>query len=91
MHPGEVHSNIGQNNGPLYRWFKQWIINRFLKKTDVSGESLYYLASEPSLSTTTGQYFNLTNPTEVAEHALKDNRSKKIFDWTLHKLEFMKD
>ena len=86
MHPGEVHSNIGQNNGPLYRWFKQWIINRFLKKTDVSGESLYYLASEPSLSKTTGQYFNLTTLTDVANHAEKSERSKHVYEWSLTKL-----
>ena len=30
MHPGSVHSGIGQNNGPLYRWFKKLVIDRTL-------------------------------------------------------------
>jgi NAD(P)-dependent dehydrogenase (short-subunit alcohol dehydrogenase family) len=88
MHPGEVQSNIGQNNGPLYRWFKRLLIDRFLKKNDVSGESLYYLASDPSLSTTTGQYFNLTTLTDPAKHALKSEKSKQVFEWSIQCLDF---
>jgi NAD(P)-dependent dehydrogenase (short-subunit alcohol dehydrogenase family) len=91
MHPGEVQSNIGQNNGPLYRWFKQWIINRFLKKTDLSGEALYYLSADPRLSSTTGQYFNLTSMTEVAPHAAKTTKSQYVFQWSLKVLKFKQD
>lgn len=60
MHPGTVGTNIGGNNGPLYRGMMAFN-KRFLYKSPViSGEALYYLAAAPELKETTGRYFYLT-------------------------------
>jgi len=70
MHPGAVRSNIGSNNGPLYRWFKDTILSRTLKDPAIAGQAIHYLATAPELADTTGQYFNLTHPEKPAPHAL---------------------
>jgi hypothetical protein len=80
MHPGAVQSEIGLNNGWLYRTFKKLIINRMLKRVENSAEALYYLAAEPSIQSIYGQYFYLTHPTMPAKHASKGKISTKILN-----------
>lgn len=82
MHPGAVQSEIGLNNGWLYRSFKKLIINRLLKKVENSAEALYYLAADPSVKETSGQYFYLTHPTMPAKHAIANSLSKKVLAWS---------
>ena len=80
MHPGEVQSNIGLNNGWLYRTFKKFFINLMLKNVSRSSDALYYLASEPSLHSTYGQYFYLTHPATPANHAQKNQESLNVLN-----------
>jgi retinol dehydrogenase 13 len=82
MHPGAVHSNIGQNNGWLYRLFKKLVINRLLIKVEVSAEALYALASDPLLNQTSGKYFHLTSESLPATHALPSKYAKQVLTWT---------
>lgn len=82
MHPGAVHSNIGQNNGWLYRLFKKVVIDRMLIKVDVSAEALYALASDPSLNQSNGKYYHLTTETEPAPHALPSAYAQEVLTWT---------
>jgi len=42
MHPGAVRTNIGNNNGRLYRWFLHHVTWHFLKDPIISGQALYY-------------------------------------------------
>lgn len=70
MHPGAVRSNIGGNNGPLYRWYKDKILERTLGDPAVSGRAIHYLASAPELQSVSGRYFHLTHPERPAPHAL---------------------
>jgi len=39
MHPGAVKTNIGNNNGLLYRWYSRNIIWPFLNDPVISGDS----------------------------------------------------
>jgi len=78
IHPGAVQSEIGLNNGFLYRLFKKVVINRMLKKVDDSSEAIYYLATEPSIEKISGQYFYLTHPTTPSKHALKSKASSEV-------------
>lgn len=78
MHPGDVKTNIGQNNGPLYRLFSKLIIHRLLKDPKVSGESIYYLIADPSMQDVSGKYYNLTHATNPAKHALDRELSKQV-------------
>lgn len=70
MHPGGVKTNIGSNNGWLYRTWLHTVVWHTLKDPAISGEALYYLASAPELSSTSGRYFNLTIDEKPMPHAL---------------------
>ncbi len=83
MHPGAVKSNIGSNNGPVYRWFKDKVISRTLGDPVVSGQAIHYLATAPELEETSGQYFNLTHPEKPAPHALDREVGRLVWDESL--------
>jgi hypothetical protein len=87
MHPGAVQSDIGLNNGWLYRLFKKLIINRMLKKVSHSADALYFLASEDKDLVQTGHYYYLTHKTSAAKHAMKSKISKHVLLWTKTILE----
>jgi retinol dehydrogenase 13 len=87
MHPGEVQSNIGNNNGWLYRWFKKLVINRMLKDVNRSAEALYYLAADFSLKETTGEYYYLTHPYQPAKHALDLSFGWDVISWSTDRLK----
>ena len=72
MHPGGVKTNIGSNNGWLYRTWLHTVVWHTLKDPAISGEALYYLASAPELSSTSGRYFNLTIDEKPMPHALDE-------------------
>jgi NAD(P)-dependent dehydrogenase (short-subunit alcohol dehydrogenase family) len=82
MHPGAVKSDIGMNNGWLYRTFKNLIINRTLKNVQDASDAIYYLVASKALVGVTGQYFYLTHQTMPAKHAIKSLLSKKITELT---------
>lgn len=70
IHPGEVRSNIGMNNGWIYRWYKQYLLWWILKNPLISGEAIYYLAAAPEMEGISGKFFNLTIDEKPAPHAL---------------------
>ena len=79
MHPGGVKTNIGNNNGPLYRWFSRNVIWHFLKDPKISGEAIYFLAAAPELSNVSGRYFNRTVEEKPAPHALDRELGKAVW------------
>ena len=83
MHPGGVRTNIGNNNGWLYRTWQRAFIWPFLKDPVISGDALYYLASAPELSKTSGRYFNLTIDEKPMPHALDEEIQKAIWEKSL--------
>jgi NAD(P)-dependent dehydrogenase (short-subunit alcohol dehydrogenase family) len=62
VHPGEVLSNAGMENGPVYLFIRRHMINRLLKPTDIAGEAVFYHAASPELEKVTGEYFDMTHP-----------------------------
>ena len=90
MHPGAVRTNIGTNNGRLYRWFLHYVIWHFLKDSKISGEAIYYLASAKELNKVSGKFFNLTIEEKPAKHALNPKKQKKIWDLTLEMVGLVK-
>ena len=79
MHPGAVKSNIGTNNGTLYNLFSKYLIQPTLKKPEISGDAIYYLASSPEMEGVSGKFYNLTNEEIPAPHALNRELGKQIF------------
>lgn len=83
MHPGGVRTNIGNNNGSLYRWFLHHITWHSLKDPVISGEAIYYLASAPEMSRISGKFFHLTVEEKPARHALSRKNQKIIWEKSL--------
>lgn len=80
MHPGGVRTNIGNNNGWLYRWFLHHVTWHFLKEPKISGDALYFLASSKEVEQVSGKFFNLTIDEVPARHALDKDLERKIWD-----------
>ena len=78
LHPGDVKTNIGSNNGWLYRTFSHHVTWRLLKDPVISGEAIYYLAAAPEMSHVSGRFFNLTVEEKPAAHALDREMGKQI-------------
>ncbi|MBN1335073.1 MAG: SDR family NAD(P)-dependent oxidoreductase [Deltaproteobacteria bacterium] len=70
MHPGNVKSHLGENNGRLYRWMKKTFILSSARDPSISAQALLHLAAAEELDGVTGQFFNLTTPEKPAPHAL---------------------
>lgn len=83
MHPGAVKSATGQDNGPLYRWFKRNIFDRGLKSPELSAEALYYLGVSKDLDGISGKFFNLTTLEEPAPPALDRETAKQLWNLSL--------
>lgn len=69
MHPGNVKSDIGTNNGRLYRWFKKKFILASARDPQVSAQALYYLAASDEMNGVSGNFYNLTTREKPAPHA----------------------
>ena len=80
LHPGDVRTNIGNNNGWLYKWFLHNVTWHFLKDPIISGEAIYYLASDPEINDVSGRFFNLTIDEKPAIHALDPFKGKRIWE-----------
>ena len=80
MHPGEVRTNIGMNNGLLYQWYQRFLIWPILKDAHISGEAIYYLAAAPEMAEVSGRFFNLTIEEKPAAHALDRTRGKQVWE-----------
>jgi retinol dehydrogenase-13 len=80
VHPGGVKTNIGNNNGPLYRWFSRYVIWYTLKDPKMSGDAIYFLAAAPELSNVSGRYFNRTVDEKPAPHALNRELGRAVWE-----------
>ena len=70
MHPGAVKTETGQENGPIYRWYKKNILDRTLRPVSIASDALYYLGVSSKLEGVSGRFFNLTTEEEPAPPAL---------------------
>ena len=83
MHPGAVKTNIGHNNGKLYRFFLHHVTWKFLKNPKISGDALYYLSAADELKDKSGTFFNLTIEEKPAKHALNQKNQKLIWQQSM--------
>jgi NAD(P)-dependent dehydrogenase (short-subunit alcohol dehydrogenase family) len=83
MHPGDVRTNIGNNNGPLYRWFLHNVTWHTLKDPVISGEALYYLAAAPEMADVSGRFFHLTIDEKPAAPALDREKGRMVWDLSM--------
>lgn len=83
MHPGNVKTNSGQNNGPIYKLFKRMVVDRTARNAEISAEALYYLGVSSELNFTSGKFFNLTTQEEPAPPAMDREAAEEL--WVLSK------
>lgn len=83
MHPGAVKTKTGQENGPVYKWFKRNFIDRTLKSSEISAEALYYLGVSKEMETVSGKFFNLTTREEPAPPALDKEVAYDLWEKSL--------
>jgi NAD(P)-dependent dehydrogenase (short-subunit alcohol dehydrogenase family) len=79
MHPGEVRTNIGLNNGPLYRIYQRYLIGWMLRDPSISGEAIYYLVAAPEMAGVSGKFFNQTIEEKPAEYALDRELGMRVW------------
>jgi NAD(P)-dependent dehydrogenase (short-subunit alcohol dehydrogenase family) len=79
VHPGEVKSNIGSNNGFLYRWWSKHVTQKMLKDPKISGESIYYLAADKEMEGVSGNFYNLTILEKPAWHIFNEKKKEAIW------------
>lgn len=79
MHPGNVKSDMGNNNGRLYLWMKQKLVLSSAKDPFISAEALHYLAATKEMSEITGKFFNLTSEESPAPHARDNSRVDSVW------------
>ncbi len=83
MHPGAVKTETGQENGPVYRWFKRNFIDKTLKSPEISAEALYYLGVSKEMEGISGKFFNLTTEEEPAPPALDKEAAYELWEKSL--------
>ncbi|MFN2123781.1 MAG: SDR family NAD(P)-dependent oxidoreductase [Candidatus Promineifilaceae bacterium] len=79
MHPGNVKTNSGQNNGPIYKFLKKILVDRTAKPVEISAEALYYLGVSRKLDNISGRFFHLTTEEEPAPPALDMNAAEQLW------------
>jgi len=87
MHPGAVKSNIGTNNGRLYRTFSRFVIQPLLRSPELSARAIHYLLAEPQVQQLKARFFNFTTLDTPAPHAQDSAQSKTVFEWSLAQLQ----
>lgn len=83
MHPGDVKTNMGENNGRVYRFFKHLLINPSAKEPVLSAKALYYLGISSDVSRVTGKFFNYTTLEIPAPHALDEDLAKELWNLSI--------
>jgi retinol dehydrogenase 13 len=83
MHPGAVKTETGQENGPVYRWFKRNFIDKSLRSPQMSAEALYYLGVSKEVEAVSGKFFNLTTEEEPAPPALDKEVAYELWEKSL--------
>ncbi|MFW9844931.1 MAG: SDR family NAD(P)-dependent oxidoreductase [Candidatus Thorarchaeota archaeon] len=79
MHPGNVKTNSGSQNGRIYRWYKRNLIDRGAKDPQLSATALYYLGVSKEIDGISGKFFNLTKEEEPAPPALDREVAEELW------------
>jgi len=69
MHPGNVRTNIGAQNGEDYLRYKETRVLKTARSPVVSAKALYYLAASPEMAGVSGRYCSFTTEDRPAPHA----------------------
>jgi NAD(P)-dependent dehydrogenase (short-subunit alcohol dehydrogenase family) len=88
MHPGNVTTNSGQNNGKIYKSFKKLFLDRNSQPMDYATDALYYLGVSDEVERSSGKFYNLTTEEETAPPAQDMTSAEKLCEISLELGEF---
>ena len=88
MHPGNVKTKMGENNGWFYHLKKQLFVNPSSKSPEISAQALYYLGVSPEMINISGVFFNLTTEEIPAPPAMDKEIAEELWDKTLKMVNF---
>ena len=83
IHPGDVRTDMGENNGRLYKFFKHHLINPTARTPALSAKALYYLGVSDGVKAINGKFFNFTTEEIPAPHALDPLVAAKLWQTSL--------
>lgn len=83
MHPGNVRSDMGNNNGKLYRMMKRKLVLSSAKDPSISAAALLYLAVSEKMAGVTGRFYNLTTEEKPAPHGRDSSRVEPVWKKSL--------
>ena len=67
------------DNGPLYKWSQRLFVRPLLKKAQISGDAIFYLAAAPEMRDVNGLFFNRTIEERPMPHALDRELGKRVW------------
>lgn len=82
MHPGDVKSSIGSNNGILYRTFSKVFIQPFLRNPKQSALAIHSLCVDPMYEDKTGLFYHLTHEEIPAPHARDVKNAQRLMEFS---------
>jgi NAD(P)-dependent dehydrogenase (short-subunit alcohol dehydrogenase family) len=83
MHPGNVKTNSGQNNGRIYKYYKKLLLDRNSQPMNFATEALYYLGVSTEVEMSSGKFYNLTTEEKTAPPALDMAAADKLWEISL--------
>ena len=83
MHPGNVKTSSGQNNGLLYKLFKKMLVDITARPLEISAQALYYLGVSSEVANLSGKFFNLTTEEVPAPPALDKDVAEELWELSL--------
>ena len=88
MHPGNVVTNSGSDNGRIYKLFKKIFVDRKARPISISSDALYYLGVSPEVKDISGKFFNLTTLEKPAPPALDLEAANELWDLSMRSSGF---
>jgi NAD(P)-dependent dehydrogenase (short-subunit alcohol dehydrogenase family) len=79
MHPGDVKTNIGQNNGLIYRLFSRFFIIPNLKDPHTSSDAIATIITNPTFSRVRNAFYHYTTLEVVASHARDEFKAHEVY------------
>jgi NAD(P)-dependent dehydrogenase (short-subunit alcohol dehydrogenase family) len=83
VHPGAVKTDSGKDNGALYKWFKNNVLEHGFRSVTISADALYYLGVSKDLDGVSGRFFNLTTMESPAPPALDRDAADALWEISL--------
>jgi len=83
MHPGNVKTNSGNENGKLYKLFKKAVIDKNARSMENASESLYYLGVSQDVKDISGKFFNLTTLEDPAPPSLDKEAAEELWQLSI--------